>query len=307
MPDHVDPLGNLSTNSEETLFKCSHCLEDVDEGIQCDECQQWNHCSCESVSNELFQLYNLQEAFYSCLSCRLLADDDLVADSMNSVLMDGLSMRDPEGDDYVSQPLSRPATPTTPNSDNLPVTLDSGNGLQGSTSSGIMVKSSTLRPATLSIPKRDNPTEDRSTPQQHVKLTDADNPVSQSLSSSFTCSTTRDIPQAFTVSPSHSQIVIPTSTDDGPDPQRGKKKNSNLANKKGNKKDDSSEQLTHAKLVIYSLEKKVEDINVSNRLLSEELSLLRRLNPQPGISGPSEKPGTVTYSPYRTGICSQWA
>ena len=225
MPDHVDPLGNLPTNSEETLFKCSHCLEDVDEGIQCDECQQWNHCSCESVSNELFQLYNLQEAFYSCLSCRLLADDDLVADSMNSVLMDGLSMRDPEGDDYVSQPLSRPATPTTPNSDNLPVTLDSGNGLQGSTSSGTMVKSSTLRPVTPLIPKRDNPTEDPSTPQQHVKLTDANNPVSQSLSSSFTCSTTRDIPQAFTVSPSHSQIVIPASTDDGPDPQRGKRKN----------------------------------------------------------------------------------
>ena len=300
-PDHADPLGNLSTNSEETLFKCSHCFEDVDEGIQCDECQQWNHCSCESVSNELFQLYNLQEAFYSCLSCRLLADDDLAAESMNSILTDGLSMRDPEGDDYVSQPLSRPATPTTPNSDNLPVTLDPGNGLRGSTNGSNMVARSTLRPATPSIPKRDNSTEDHNIHGQHVKSVDVDNLVSQTLSSSFTGSTTRDIPQASTVSPRHSQIVISTSTDDGPDPQRGRKKKPNPANKKGNKKDDSSEQLSHAKSVIYSLEKTVEDMNVSNRLLTEELSLLRRLNPQPGISDPSEKSGTVTCEPTGQG------
>ena len=75
--EHLESLGNLSTNPEETLFKCSHCFEEVDEGIQCDECHQWNHCSCESVSDELFRLYNLQEAYYSCMSCRLLADDDM--------------------------------------------------------------------------------------------------------------------------------------------------------------------------------------------------------------------------------------
>ena len=45
----------------------------------------------------------------------------------------------------------------------------------------------------------------------------------------------------------------------------------------------------------------MEDMNVSNRLLSEELSLLRRLNPQPGISDPSEKPDTVTYEPTGQG------
>ena len=71
--EHLESLGNLSTNPEET----SHCFEEVDEGIQCDECHQWNHCSCENVSDELFRLYNLQEAYYSCMSCRLLADDDM--------------------------------------------------------------------------------------------------------------------------------------------------------------------------------------------------------------------------------------
>ena len=49
----------------------------------------------------------------------------------------------------------------------------------------------------------------------------------------------------------------------------GSRKKSNPANKKANKKDDSLEQLAHAKSVIYSLEKKVEDMNVSNRLYGD--------------------------------------
>ena len=68
----------------------------------------------------------------------------------------------------------------------------------------------------------------------------------------------------------------------------GRRKNQIQQTKKANKNDDSLEQLAHAKSVIYSLEKKVKDMNVSNRLLTEEMSLIRRLNPQHSIRNPSQ-------------------
>ena len=83
-------------------------------------------------------------------------------------------MRDPEGDDYVSQPLSRPATPATPNSDNLPVVLNSRNGLLGSTNGG----NSMARSAQDLLL------------HQYPRETDVDNFVSQSLLSTVTSSTT---------------------------------------------------------------------------------------------------------------------
>ena len=83
----------------------------MDEGIKCDGCQQWDHCSCEDVSDELFDLYNVQDVSCSCLSCRHLASEDVNTDSMNSTLSDGLSMRDIEGDAIVSQSFARPETP----------------------------------------------------------------------------------------------------------------------------------------------------------------------------------------------------
>ena len=113
LAEHAESLRNLSTNSEETLFRYSNCNEDGDKGMLCDKFKQWSHCSCERVSDALRHLFNLQETFSMCLSCRLLVGDDMGVKGLNSILTDGLSMRDPEGDDYVPQSLSRPATPAT--------------------------------------------------------------------------------------------------------------------------------------------------------------------------------------------------
>ena len=69
------------------------------------------------------------------------------------------------------------------------------------------------------------------------------------------------------------------SSDSRTEAQTGKKKKQSHAPKKTAKRDDSQEQLSNARSVIYSLKKKIEDFESSNRLLSEELTLLRRLQP----------------------------
>ena len=58
----------------------------------------------------------------------------------------------------------------------------------------------------------------------------------------------------------------------------GKKKKSNPSANKLTKRDDTNEQLAHAKSVIYNLEKMVEDERSSNRILAQELSLLKRMH-----------------------------
>ena len=119
---------------------------------------------------------------------------------MNSILTNGLSMRDPEGDDYVSQSLSRPATPTATKSDNPPAALNSRNGQHGSTNDGNSVSRSSRRSTTPSISKRDNSAIISISDDEQFRSTDGDNLVAQPFSSTVTPSTKRDNPQASAVS-----------------------------------------------------------------------------------------------------------
>ena len=349
---HAEYDGNVSTNSEETLFRCSHCMKDVDEGIQCDECQQWNHCSCEGVSDELFQLYNLQDACYSCLSCRQLETDEEAVESMNSILTEGISMRDPEGDDNVSQSLSGPCTHIV---DESPCLDTSHNDSDRQTERFEPIVQNPLIYSMMSAGKdnpvmnKDNITDKSISRRQSENDKDWDaqatiqNGSKQILnrnSPNLIPDTMNDpgrqlvggssLPSSIFGSVDHQNHEKPENCilDDGtgakvlitekgcmqnPSPvnldpgskmgnsaleiQPEKKKKSNPSSRKVNRKDDSVEQLSHAKSVIYSLEKKVEDIQVSNRLLTEELTLLRRQSTHLShtvSNGPSRMPEMVS-------------
>ena len=310
---------NTSTNSEETLFKCSHCFDEVEEGIQCDDCQQWNHCSCECVSNELFQLYNQEEVSYSCLSCRQLEKDDTYIDSVNSILIDEMSMRDPEGDDNVSLSLSGPATPmanmnVNPNieiarmdkseiatrQDN-PVTrthltadatpISSINSSPGEPTAPTKIGNSTSLSSCVAACDNSPNTDRINNIDKYDRSVGGGSNIALSItrpvaSSTSEMSNTQSISNDHETSRATKNLTVPTPSTGGTEenstlnPQCNKKKKAIPNNKKGIRKDDSHEQLAHAKSVIYSLEKKVEDMNVSNRLLAEELSLLRRQYPQ---------------------------
>ena len=59
---------------------CLHCNTKVDNGIACDNCQQWYHFDCESLDKNFRTFYSEGDTPYSCLSCRQLTvfTDDLI-------------------------------------------------------------------------------------------------------------------------------------------------------------------------------------------------------------------------------------
>ena len=59
---------------------CLHCNTKVDNGIACDNCQQWYHFDCESLDKNFRTFYSEGDTPYSCLSCRQFTvfTDDLI-------------------------------------------------------------------------------------------------------------------------------------------------------------------------------------------------------------------------------------
>ena len=96
-----------STPNDEQAALCSYCQEEVNDGIQCDDCRQRNHGECEAVNDRLFELYQMQEVPYICLSCRHLADkyfdNDTGCITLNTSLLDDSTMRDREMEDEQPQ------------------------------------------------------------------------------------------------------------------------------------------------------------------------------------------------------------
>ena len=97
----------ISTPNDEQAALCSYCQEEVNDGIQCDDCRQWNHGECEGVNDRLSELYQMQEVPYICLSCRHLADEyfenDTGCSTLNMSLLDDSTMRDREVEDEPPQ------------------------------------------------------------------------------------------------------------------------------------------------------------------------------------------------------------
>lgn len=208
----------------------------MNDGIQCDECRQWNHGDCEGVSERLFELYQMQEMPYICLSCRHL-DDDLDENeqdnvSLNSSLLDDCAMRGDESEE------SHPQISTSSNQD--------------------MTALKSTEPPTLGKEILCHTPEASSYNPKTATLND------DSVIQTEVASTGDEARSALDLNPK-------------PDLPPGKKKKQTTAVKKGNKRDDSMEQLSHARSVIYSLEKQIQDKDTTNKILNEELSLLRRL------------------------------
>lgn len=262
-------------NQEETLFKCSHCGEDVEDGIQCDDCQQWNHCSCEEVSDSLLEMYNLDAVSYSCLSCRQLNDED-EADTINSSLLDESMMRDIDAED-TETPHHQVPPLVLPNTDSAGATRGPDEHDRGSSSTANVPITETLIAAESNTHTSNSTTSghNKSSIQSIHEATNIQNHQRNPMQQKHSV--------ADGINPS-SEVFVEQTLDNGvdltcekPDPA-GKKKKVNPTSRKVTKRDDTGEHLAHAKSVIYNLEKIVEDERSSNKILVEELSLLKRMH-----------------------------
>ena len=263
-PQLTQNVSRTHQNLDTSLFLCPHCKQLVDEGIQCDYCTSWMHSECEGVDDDLFDLYRSADTAYTCLSCRQMEEclaEGESFDSLNRSLLDEDAIRSSEVEEPVVDPpildedAIRPSEVEEPVVD-LPILAK-----QPQPTTGREVQSKDSSPTGEPIPVI-------LSPKQITQRPIMDLVQNSDLSGSEQNEVTY-LKSALKSDNDQTRIIsVPTEVKrKKPAPQR-KQKSSDL-----------EEQLNHAKSVIYSLEKEIQDKENSNKILSHEISLLKRLDP----------------------------
>ena len=212
----------------------------------------WLHGECEGVDNELFEVYVSIETAYTCLSCRQMEDclaDITPCDSINSSLIDDGNTRDDEVKDQSEGPLLT-STQQIHFSNETQSVIPGGEPIPVITSRYNSQDTLSTEPITL---QSDIQTE---TEPSHINTILSEEVHSENSVRGQKCN-------------------IPTSSST---------KRRKTTHQKKQKSNDLDEQLSHAKTVIYSLEKEIQDKDNANKILTQELSILKRLDPTPQYS-----------------------
>ncbi|MES9881709.1 MAG: PHD finger domain-containing protein [Sedimenticola sp.] len=313
--------------------ECPHCESTVERGIQCSNCIQWYHYTCEEIPTSLLDIYEEEDCEYLCLSCRYLEEG---TSDLNQSILSACGRRQDDcpivnsSATTTHETAAKQIQPSAERQNSVkrptPVRKKNSNSMNGQEMETNLKQPYATVTTTradseqtfqkLAYPHADRAEDHKATPtivrptdrdmSQHAALVKGSYPphiVCNDVSEGTTQLASSRIGTALLQISRNDPDPLPTSIGKGP-----KRNSSNTApqttiaagspgpphpptesfgpvqqptaysgKRKANiaKKSDSNDQLQHAQSYIHKIEKKLEDSEISNRLLKRELDLSR--------------------------------
>ncbi|MES9904844.1 MAG: hypothetical protein ABW168_19485 [Sedimenticola sp.] len=286
----TDDMRQLLRTSGTELDNCPHCEEYVENGVACDRCSSWYHYGCEGLDPE--EVSDTQS--YHCKSCvnlneslESLSEDILRTDEVDPIqASDDTNGRDKQGEYSPDQ-----QSDTTPKTPKILLNTSIHGNFDETTVKKVALNDQVLIET--------NDIVEPVARRELVTYRDAQKPHTLGPSLNETRPKTINTTLVQSGNSSHKQsdtkFGAHTVTDCRlDDPQPSSIINKPKPKRKVVQKNDETEQLNLAKSLINNLERKVNDLENSNKILKTELNL--RSDERTRCS--TEIPGQTAGGPY---------